>query len=304
MNTPTIEIASNSPSNNKNVDAYAALEKSVLIALQYYSNIHRGSGQKSMVSSDLYEFARTVVLDYFNLKMRSFTVIFCTPDRFNSVTARLNKSRFKSISSKEIGLPLGIIAVAVRKRDIPRGAPFQTGGGTPKMVSRTFVIWEDSPGKLEAGTPAIINIIAMAKALLLVRQYGDGIFKENKSTHIPLNDILFDDQYGESTGKPLLRKMRDDLIGRDIKVPVSGDTSAYTYLDNSASTPTFTPIWESVKKAWKLSEDIWPEVIASVKDTCANFFGISLDNYDILFSSNTTEAINIVAKYLNTGIKN
>ena len=139
-------------------EAFTELEAGVLRALETYSNVHRGTGYNSLVSTCLYERAREVILDALGLKKGCFTVIFCTPARASSVEACLKPGTSLALSSRDIGLPLGIVALAVKKTAIPTGVPFQTGGGTTKIVSRHSVVWEDAPDRFEAGTPAIINI--------------------------------------------------------------------------------------------------------------------------------------------------
>ena len=56
-------------------------------------------------------------------------------------------------------------ALAVKSRSLPRGVPFQTGGGTARLVSAGWVVWAKAPDRFEAGTPAIVNVIAFAIAL-------------------------------------------------------------------------------------------------------------------------------------------
>jgi len=48
-------------------EAYAELERSIQAALETYSNVHRGSGHNSLVSTLLYEQAREFVLEYLGL---------------------------------------------------------------------------------------------------------------------------------------------------------------------------------------------------------------------------------------------
>jgi selenocysteine lyase/cysteine desulfurase len=47
--------------------AFAELERGVYAALETYSNVHRGSGHNSMVSTHLFEQARDIVLEYLGL---------------------------------------------------------------------------------------------------------------------------------------------------------------------------------------------------------------------------------------------
>jgi hypothetical protein len=46
-----------------NTAAFAELERSIYAALETYSNVHRGSGHNSLVSTHLYEPAGEVILD-------------------------------------------------------------------------------------------------------------------------------------------------------------------------------------------------------------------------------------------------
>ncbi len=69
------------PGINEITDAFAELERGVHAALETYSNVHRGSGTNSMVSTHLYEQARDIVLEYLGLDKGRYVVIFCTPRR-------------------------------------------------------------------------------------------------------------------------------------------------------------------------------------------------------------------------------
>jgi len=48
--------------DNKNAEAFTELERGVQAALETYSNVHRGSGHNSLVTTHLYEQARDIVL--------------------------------------------------------------------------------------------------------------------------------------------------------------------------------------------------------------------------------------------------
>ena len=52
-------------------EAFAELERGVHAALETYSNVHRGSGHNSMVSTHLYEQARDIVLEYLGLNKKN-----------------------------------------------------------------------------------------------------------------------------------------------------------------------------------------------------------------------------------------
>ena len=70
-------------------------------------------------------------------------------------------------------------------------------------------------------------------------------------------------------------------------------------LDNGASTPTFTPIWNAVCQTWRQPRQVQQEIIQEVKSICAQALGAPLATYDVIFTANTTEAINLVAESLS-----
>ena len=67
-----------SPSHQ--AETFAELERGVHAALETYSNVHRGSGHNSMVSTHLFEQARDIVLEYLGLGKDEYVVIFCTAE--------------------------------------------------------------------------------------------------------------------------------------------------------------------------------------------------------------------------------
>ncbi len=159
------ELDKPAPQVNEETEALAELKRGVQAALETYSNVHRGSGHNSLASTHLYEQARDIVLEYLGLHKNKHVVIFCSPRRAERLTAQLAPMSYRSVSSHDIGLPLGVRALAVERQALPRGIPFQTGGGTARLVSPGWVIWAKAPDRYEAGTPAIVNVIAFAKAL-------------------------------------------------------------------------------------------------------------------------------------------
>lgn len=101
---------------NESETAFAELERGVHAALETYSNVHRGSGHNSMVSSHLYEHARDIVLEYMGLNKERYIVIFCSSKRTNDLTSQLKSGSYQFLTSQEVGLPLGITAVIVGKK--------------------------------------------------------------------------------------------------------------------------------------------------------------------------------------------
>ena len=282
-----------------NTDAFTELEQGVFAALETYSNVHRGSGYNSLVSTQLFERARTIVLDYLGLTECKYVVIFCSPGGAEALRAKLKPENYQSISSYDIGLPLGVRALAVKKQSLPGGAPFHTGGGTTTLVSPGWVIWANAPDKFEAGTPSIINIITFARALLLIRKSGKDIFLNPASEKQTAADILFHDGLENYSGKELLEELRKTLIGQAINVPSAEGLRPYINLDNSASTPTFIPIWNVVRQTWQQPEQIQQEIIQLVKSICTEALDAPVTDYDMIFTSNTTEAINLAAESLS-----
>jgi selenocysteine lyase/cysteine desulfurase len=287
------------------IEAFEELKRGVLLALETYSNVHRGSGHNSMVSTLLYEQARDIVLEYLGLNKEKYVVVFCTPRRAEALKAKLKPGSYQSVSSQEIGLPLGIRALAVDGKALPRGAPFQTGGGTARLVSPGWVIWAKAPDKFEAGTPAIVNIIAFAKALRLIQHFGNDAFQDAKPEKLAapekraVTEILYHDELEQFTGRELMDEFRQTLIGQRVLVPTEGGVKSFINLDNAASTPTFAPIWNAVWQTWHQPRQVQHELIQEVKSICAGALGAPLTAYDVIFTSNTTEAINLVAESLS-----
>ena len=283
------------------MEVFATLKKSVHSALENYSNIHRGSGHNSMVSTHLYEQAREIVLDYLQLNKRKYVVIFCTPRRAEILKTMLVPSSYQCISSRDLGLPIGLRAMAVKRNALPKGVPFQTGGGTARLVASGWVVWAKSPDRFEAGTPPIINVIAFAKALLMIKHLGIDAFKYFTSEKHTAAEILYHDKLQQFTGREMLEELRKTLIGGNLQVPTAKGIRPFINLDNAASTPTFEPIWNAVGQAWELSSDNQPEIIDEVRSICAHVLGAPRSEYDMIFTSNTTEAINLVAENLGNG---
>ncbi len=281
---------------NRQPDAFAELEQGVHAALETYSNVHRGSGHNSIVSTNLYEQARDIVLEYLGLPGNRYVVIFCSPRRAAALGALLGPGKYQVVSSSDIGLPLGIRALAVKKRALPRGIPFQTGGGTTRIISPDWAIWATGPERFEAGTPAIINVIAFARALSLTMRHGKDIFRAPQTEMLSATDILYRDDMERYTGQELLDALRHTLIGRSMKVPTTEGLKPYINFDNSASTPTFTPVWDAVRRTWRQSPQVQQEIIREVSPLVAGFLGAPPASYDVIYTSNTTEAINLAAE--------
>jgi selenocysteine lyase/cysteine desulfurase len=290
-----------------NEDVFKTLEQGVYAALETYSNVHRGSGLNSVVTTHLYEQARDIVLDYLGLNKRKYIVIFCTPWRESTLKAILKPGSFFSLSSADIGLPVGVRALAVLRKALPKGPPFQTGGGTTRLVSTDWIIWANGPDRFEAGTPSIVNIIAFCRALQMIRKYGNDLFLDLQTEIKQAKDILRHDDLEKFSGLELLDKLRQTLIGRHVLAPTLEGSMPYVNLDNGASTQTFMPVWDAVCRTWRQPAQVKQEIIHEARSVCAEFLGAPRDEYDVIFTSNTTEAINLIAGQLDyrseTGIE-
>jgi len=286
------------PENNQSESIFSQLKQGILIALQTYSNVHRGSGHNSLVTTRLYEKAREIVLEYLKLDKGKYVVIFCTPRRVEAITRRMKPGCYHVVSSEDIGLPLGIRALAARRSSLPGSIPFLSGGGTARLVSRNWIVRANAPDRYEAGTPAIINIIAFAIALQLIRIHGrDGFLQVDRKT-VQVDELLNRDEIDDLSGKELLEQLIEKTIGRTQLVPTVEGEKHFINLDNAASTPTFTPVWETFYKALRLPAENYPHVIREVRSIISGLLGAPLSGYDILFTSNTTESINLVAESL------
>jgi selenocysteine lyase/cysteine desulfurase len=277
------------------VSSYEELERAVHAALETYSNVHRGSGHNSMVSTYLYEQARDIVVEYLGLKKGKHLVIFCSPRGAETLQANLKPESYNCLSSQDIGLPLGVRAIIVRRKALPAHIPFMTGGGTARLVSPGWVIWARGADKFEAGTPAIINVIAFAKALQIMKSHGKAAFRLAPADKLTAIEILHSDELEKYSGRELMNELRQNLIGKDLIVPTLEGARPFINFDNSASTQTFQPVWNAVRQTWHQQSQVHQEIIHKVRSVCADFLGAPLSSYDILFTANTTEAINISA---------
>jgi selenocysteine lyase/cysteine desulfurase len=285
--------------------ALLELEKRVYIAVQRYSNVHRGAGQHAQISTRLYESAREIVLEYFGLNDDGYVVIFGNRRSITNLKSTVNKKETTyQIVSNDLGLPLGVAALVLRRKALPRSVPPQRGGGIVKLVSKNYVIWKDAPERYEAGTPNILGTITLAVALKMILDCGDpNIFMPQKGTR-SLKDILFKDELGTDSGATLLEELRSTLIGSATLVPTSMGLSPYVNFDSAASMPTFEPIWQVVRRIWRQSASVNGTITDKVRELCLRFFNTPADQYEIVFTQNATEGVNLVAESLKYSVAN
>lgn len=273
--------------------AFSGLESGIFTALETYSNVHRGSGHYSQVTTTLFEKAREIVSEYLGLEKRKHLLIFCSGR--GEALLRANLSVISSVSSSDIGLPLGVRALAVNKRSMPEKVKFLAGGGTAKLISSKWAIWEDGPAAFEAGTPPVINIIAFAKALQLVKKYGRSVFSDYKTGLIPAGILLFEDEFSGLSGKELLEACRKTIIGIGTPVPTTEGVRPYLNLDYCSSTPALKQSWDVFREMLHQPLTGRSDIIDEVRMICRKFFKAPENEYEIIFTSNATEALNIAA---------
>ena len=125
--------------------AFAELERGVQKALETYANVHRGSGPHSLVTTALFEQARGIVLNYLGINDGRHVVVFCTPRSGMRLREKIAPGGCRVLSSEELGLPIGVRALAVERKALPKGPPIQTGGGVVRIVSPNSVVWAGAP---------------------------------------------------------------------------------------------------------------------------------------------------------------
>lgn len=290
----------NSENSDKGAsEAYKELEKALFTTLKTYSNVHRGTGHNSRVTTTLYEHAREIILDFLHLERKKYVVFFCSPLRLRIFKMQLEPSHYHVLSSNDFGLPIGVRAIAIKKKKLQKCSPIYTGGGMIKHVTSKYIVWADLPEKFEAGTPSIVNIIGFAIALQIFRNLGKVFEEKLTKRENSLSDIYYQDGFLEFSGKELLNKLKNSLIGKNLRIPTKKGFRKFINFDNAASTPTFLPIWDTYSKVLKQPKEIYPDIIVEAKKACARFLNAPLEDYDIIFTSNTTESINIVAQNLS-----
>jgi selenocysteine lyase/cysteine desulfurase len=274
-----------------NRPAWIELENSLKAALESYANVHRGAGQYSLATTHLFEQARLILHRFLGLSAGD-QIFFCTPYAANTLIASLAEDDFRLVSSADFGLALGICALGVRRKAIKKLKPQLSGGGTVRLVSQHWAIWDGAPERFEAGTPNIIGAIALARAAQLIEKYGPFAFEKTESPALSMEEVLYQDELLHMRGKPLLDQMR--RLKMDSAAPVPGERE-FLNLDHAASTPTFTPVWDSFRQTLIQPEYAQKQIVAEVRRICLSFLNAGMDQYELIFAGNTTEAVNIMS---------
>ncbi|MBI2418408.1 MAG: aminotransferase class V-fold PLP-dependent enzyme, partial [Ignavibacteriales bacterium] len=297
-----VEVSRAELSENDANPVFAELQLGIYSALETYANVHRGSGFNSVVTTDLFEQARVKILEHLGLSQQDYLVIFSAPAVGEYLTNQLEPGSWQCLSSADLDLPLGVRVIVVKKDKVHQRIQFKTGGGTARLISPDWVVWAKLPERFEPGTPAIINILSFVKALQLKGKYGNDAF--NSYNNYTAHSVLHLHEFEQLSGRELLNVFRETCIGNHHEVPTVEGMQPFINLDNSASTPAFTPIWDAFVKTLHMSKDEQQKMICEAKAIGNEFFHAPETDYDILFTSNTTEAINIAAENLKLACGN
>ncbi|MFO7676754.1 MAG: aminotransferase class V-fold PLP-dependent enzyme [bacterium] len=104
-----------------------------------------------------------------------------------------------------------------------------------------------------------------------------------------------------------IRALRQELVGLDVEVPVlGGGLRRYVTLDSASSTPTFRPVLEKVDEFLRYYSNVhrgegYKSQFASwafeeARGIVARFVGADPDHDTVIFTRNTTESINKLAR--------
>ncbi len=274
------------------------IEASVRAVTETYSNVHRGRVHFSHVTTQLFEVARDKVRATQGLSRKQYLVIFCTPRQAALFAEPIASGAVRSLSSESIGLALGVRALIVKRSALLDVSKCESGGGTARLVAPDWVVWAKGPHRFEAGTPAIVNVIAFAKALQLLRRHGLETFRPSPRQAVSAEELLRNDELGPLSGWDLLEKLRRTHIGHDARVPTRFGTRRFVNFDNAASTPTFMPILSTFAETLRQPSAVRAAIVREVESICANALGAPSASYEVIFTSNTTEGTNLVARSL------
>lgn len=107
-----------------------------------------------------------------------------------------------------------------------------------------------------------------------------------------------------------VEELRGDIVGIDTMVPVlDGSQRPYVFLDNAASTPTFRrvlkcieeflPWYSGVHRGTGLKSIVATDAFDRAHDICGTFVGADLGTNCVIFTKNTTEAVNKLSNRFN-----
>ena len=78
-------------------------------------------------------------LRHLQLDPQEHTLVFANPLRVEQLVQQLPQGSWRTCSSSEIGLAMGVEAIAIQNTAFGQLNPIQPGGGTVSLVSEDFV---------------------------------------------------------------------------------------------------------------------------------------------------------------------
>lgn len=79
---------------------------------------------------------------------------------------------YLAFSAHKMYAPFGVGVLIGPKRSFGRHTPYIKGGGAVKLVTQSSVDWDDPPYRDEAGTPNVIGVSALLKAIECLKRLG------------------------------------------------------------------------------------------------------------------------------------
>lgn len=130
-----------------------------------------------------------------------------------------------------------------------------------------------------------------------MEKQGPDLFRKEKAEKIR-SSALFRDGFSDLAGAELMNELKKHQPGWKPEVPAAGGKRRYINLDNGASTPTFDPVAEVFKRALQQPSDNHKAIILEVKKIIASFLSAPEEEYDIIFTTSTTESVNLLVSKL------
>jgi selenocysteine lyase/cysteine desulfurase len=79
---------------------------------------------------------------------------------------------YVAVSGHKLYAPFGAGALVGRRDWLDQGDPLVRGGGAVTFVTETGVLWNDAPGRQEAGSPNVVGAVALGAACAALSEYG------------------------------------------------------------------------------------------------------------------------------------
>lgn len=77
---------------------------------------------------------------------------------------------YLAFSAHKMYAPFGIGVLIGPKNTFYNASPEYSGGGTIKVVTDDYVLWDDPPGKNEAGTPNVLGVTALTSSIKVLNK--------------------------------------------------------------------------------------------------------------------------------------